>query len=549
VLANTSWLCQGCRGWRKRYDQIAACPSCRQVLTLGAENCCRLCWRQTSALRRISPSRSQVTIAAANRDGQQLFLAATLWQSPRQHTPAPDPPVWVLPAISTDQAAEPPTESTSPPVGPVGPIGLVPLQRNAHHDDTRDDIHVDTWNDLGGGHGLGHRQLSLFEVRHDLLAASSPRALQPSNPVWAGLLDMLACEHATAHGWSKSRRNDARTGLRTLAATMEGPVAVISASAVAAVALIGVNVKPVLEILAGAGMLLDDRPRTLDLWFERQIAALPDPMAGQVRTWFTILRDGSSTPPRTRPKAEITVRIRISHAVPVLQTWAGQGHPCLRQITRDHVRAALTAHGTNPALTASTLRSLFRTLKARGTVFADPTTRIRVGRPDTREPVPLDLDVLAQALDSPNPARAALAALAAFHAPRSGQLCALQLTDIRDAHLHLPERTVLLADPVQDRITRWLDHRNARWPLTRNPHLFINFQTSGRTSPVSQNWINDTLGISAQAIREDRILHEAQATGGDIRRVCDLFGLSVRGAQRYTDTLDTHFGSPTPAPG
>jgi len=44
--------------------------------------------------------------------------------------------------------------------------------------------------------------------------------------------------------------------------------------------------------------------------------------------------------------------------------------------------------------------------------------------------------------------------------------------------------------------------------------------------------------MSAQAIREDRILHEAHATRGDIRRLCDLFGLSVSGAERYTATVD-----------
>ena len=34
-------------------------------------------------------------------------------------------------------------------------------------------------------------------------------------------------------------------------------------------------------------------------------------------------------------------------------------------------------------------------------------------------------------------------------------------------------------------------------------------------------------------MREDRILHEARATGGDVRRICDLFGLTVEAAVRY----------------
>lgn len=36
---------------------------------------------------------------------------------------------------------------------------------------------------------------------------------------------------------------------------------------------------------------------------------------------------------------------------------------------------------------------------------------------------------------------------------------------------------------------------------------------------------------------EDRLLHEAEATGGDPRRICDLFGLSVGAALLYT-TID-----------
>ncbi|MGW2045899.1 hypothetical protein ACWCPF_12035 [Streptomyces sp. NPDC001858] len=39
-------------------------------------------------------------------------------------------------------------------------------------------------------------------------------------------------------------------------------------------------------------------------------------------------------------------------------------------------------------------------------------------------------------------------------------------------------------------------------------------------------------------LREDRLLHEAEATGGDPRRICDLFGLSVGAALRYIGTID-----------
>jgi hypothetical protein len=44
--------------------------------------------------------------------------------------------------------------------------------------------------------------------------------------------------------------------------------------------------------------------------------------------------------------------------------------------------------------------------------------------------------------------------------------------------------------------------------------------------------------MSPQSIRQDRILDEAHASGGDVHLICDLFGLSVAGAYRYTATVD-----------
>jgi hypothetical protein len=78
-----------------------------------------------------------------------------------------------------------------------------------------------------------------------------------------------------------------------------------------------------------------------------------------------------------------------------------------------------------------------------------------------------------------------------------------------------------------------------RWPATVNPRLFINWYTAVRETPVSSPWISHTLGTSPQAVREDRILDEALATGGDIRRLCDLFGLTVGGAERHTRPAET----------
>jgi hypothetical protein len=54
---------------------------------------------------------------------------------------------------------------------------------------------------------------------------------------------------------------------------------------------------------------------------------------------------------------------------------------------------------------------------------------------------------------------------------------------------------------------------------------------------VKAAWISLRLGGFAQAMREDRILDELLDSGGDIRRLCDLFGLSVAGAERYLGAI------------
>ncbi|MEU0074116.1 hypothetical protein ABZ027_31945 [Streptomyces sp. NPDC006332] len=131
-----------------------------------------------------------------------------------------------------------------------------------------------------------------------------------------------------------------------------------------------------------------------------------------------------------------------------------------------------------------------------------------------------------------------MSALVIFHALTSKELRTTMTTDLRDGRLFLPTRTVLLAAPVRDRIAAYLNYRNSRWARTPNPHLFLSQTTACGVEPVSNVWINDVLGIPADRLRVDRLPHEAEATGGDPRRICDLFGLSVGAALRYTSIVD-----------
>ena len=114
----------------------------------------------------------------------------------------------------------------------------------------------------------------------------------------------------------------------------------------------------------------------------------------------------------------------------------------------------------------------------------------------------------------------------------------LKLTDIVDGRLTLTGRDIPLAAPVRVRLRAWLDHRARTWPHTINPHLFINRVSAPRLTMVGAQFPWRATNLTAQALREDRILQEIHATGGDIRRLCDLFGLSVNAAMRYATALN-----------
>lgn len=139
--------------------------------------------------------------------------------------------------------------------------------------------------------------------------------------------------------------------------------------------------------------------------------------------------------------------------------------------------------------------------------------------------------------DTPGPVRAAVAALLAFHAVCSGEIGRLTLADAADleaGRLCLADRTMLLAEPARIRLAAYLAHRAARRPGTANPRLFLTSRSAASTTPVSRRYLYRQDPLSSRLIRSDRIVHEVQAAGADVRLVCELFGLGVEAATRYT---------------
>ena len=502
---NTGWLCRGCLSWRRQYPEQAPCTTCGRTLSLSPRGSCRLCHKQAS-LRR-DPS-GLFDLAEANRHGQQLFFADMFQDHPmltRTEVRAAAQPSRTLPAqLPTDTAA------------------------------------------------AAGEQLKLFTIRHDLAAAGRAGLHLHADPTHAAALEAFATNLAAAGRWRRKLLQETIIGTRIVLGLQPGGQAPVRASEVDCLKDIDMPVRTVLEVLDAAAVLIEDRTPTIDAWFDRQVHELPDTMVEELTIWFEVMKHGSRTAPRRRPRAEGTIAMHLRWALPTLRAWAGTGHTTLREITKEHVLDALPPSG-NPRSTAGQgLKSIFRLLKGRRVLFTDPTARVKTGQHESRQPMPLNVALVSAALRSSDPTRAALVALIAFHGLRPGHLQRLRLTDIRDGHLHVDGRVLPLAEPVQERLTTYLTHRNTTWPHTPNGHLFINHRTIRRDNPVGHRWLRQTVGpgLTPSALREDRILNEANATGGDVRALADLFGLSINASTRYAATIshpDLDPGSPTHA--
>ncbi len=499
VVRQYSWLCWSCSWWKTHYT-TGGCRCCGRTTPVAAQGACRLCLDQARMLSQ--PGRAP-DLMSANRHGQQLFLANVRGQRHR------------APRQASRSRQSRPTSSEFTPAG---------------------------W-----------QQTVLFEAQADPDMVKQ-RALTADGALLRYVID-VAREHATTHGWSKRQRNDVIQSLRLLATLQHTAGAKISATDVLGLPRYGGNITSTLEVLQVAGLLHDDRPTHVQRYFAGKTDGLPEPMTSQLETWLQVMLDGHATTPRRHARKPETTRIHIMGIAPIIRRWADAGHYSLAEITADDVRAALPSGGSRRNFAEYGLRSLFATLKARKLIFADPTQGIPATPVNTTVPLPLDTKAIRQALNSPDSAVALAVALVAFHALTSKQLRELTLADIVDGRLTLDGRVIPLAGPVRVRLAAWLDHRAATWPASINPHLFVSFKSAPRLTPAGRQFPWHKTNLRPQALREDRILQEIHATGGDVRRLCDLFGLTVSSAVRYATTLSdpqltgqTTASSPTPGP-
>ena len=484
VTRTYGWVCPGCKACRERYP-AGECAGCGRNLAVDKSGACRLCRKQRSIIARRDGIRvDHVSLAEATRGGQQLFFAIGGMFHQEGH------------------GKQPYERKTVPP-------------------------------DMSLLRPAAHRQLVLLDWPRDLRAGLRLGFLPVADPALEAAFHEFVREHAARHGWARGKAERVQRGIRIMLAIQDTPGAAIRRSDVALLSKIKHSAAVVADVLAEAGMLQEDREPAIVRWFNAAVRDLPEPMRHEVGIWFEIMRNGSAVAPRRLPRSDATATSQLHYALPALKEWA-RTRESLREIGRDDVLSALPASGPQRVLMLQGLRSIFKVLKGRKLVFVNPTGWIRQPSPDKPVPLTVDLAELRRALDSPSPATAVLTALLAFHAVRIYQTCRIRLTDIRDGRLHIGDQVIPLAVPVRQRVAVWLDYRGRIWPESPNPYLFLHARNAGTLRPVTPWWIRHQLPLAGQHIRQDRILAEADATGGDIRALCDLFGISIASAYRYS---------------
>jgi hypothetical protein len=380
----------------------------------------------------------------------------------------------------------------------------------------------------------GWVQLLLCDVPRDLSRASAQ--MLPLDADLAERLLARAAQIAELRGWSPRTLSLTQRGMRILM-SVHVPGEPVKASTVRQLTVRNMPFPHIIDVLAAVGVLEDDRPDTLAIWLDTQLAGLPAQIRAELETWLGLLRHGG---PRRRPRSRRTI-VRDIYSIRTFLTGISGRYSTLRQVTHDDITAWLASRpGRSRPQDASTLRSLFGILKAERLIFANPTRGIRVGRRNPSVPAPLSPHLLAatSAAARENPALRVVIALAGVHALLPGQIRHLRLDQVS-----LPGRRLEPGGPdrpldefTASAVRSYLAFRDQRWPATTSPYLLVTRKTAHTGLPVSESWLTGLfrgLPVTAEQLRDDRIVEEALAGRPDPLHLAAVFGFSPRTGLRY----------------
>jgi hypothetical protein len=476
--------CRPCSEFAARHLEVADCGACGRRLPLMKGHC-RPCWAQAALDRPTGPNTLLLPYVRQVRHHQLCFAGMPLQRTASPRRDAPE----VMPVITTRPAPQ------------RVQLLLMPDLRRAYR------------------YGMVDR-----------------RDQQPPANPWLRWALHIAATMAEARGFSPQlTRTLTRSLTMLLTRYVEGELILYS------------SYHPVLtgrccslaqttEVLQMMGILLDDRQPAFARWVEEKLADLAPGIRDETRRWVQLMHTGG---PRTRARSHRTLRGYIDLLRPLLLDWSAH-HDHLREITRDEVVTAIKPlHGIRRQITLVALRSLFSWAKRRGVVFANPTSRLRVGDVDRAVLQPLTTDEIARTVRAATTLQTRVfVVLAAVHAARPGAIRALHLSDVDlgNRRVTIAGRGQPLSELSHQTLLAWLEHRRQNWPNTANPHLMINAMTAIGIGQVSHVWANRTLNglpASLERLRIDRQLDEALVSGADPLHLSEVFDLDAKTAVRY----------------
>ena len=536
-----SGCCRSCDA--KSREVTGACRDCGDLtrLTSGVCKACRLFrWAQPAGICPWCGRAQPIGKAGACRSCQ---LAARAARALRKRARARRPRVVLPPAVRTRQITGACTDCGDLTWLSGGLCGACRGFRRSHPAGTC------PWcgraQPIGAAGACRSCQLAARAARRagKQARASRPRPA-PSPAVLPPPLDALI-SYGQARGWAEGTLHQACRAVTAVLASRAGLGEPPWDAADIRRYLVERNLVALraVEFLTDQGLTCGNPQAVFEQWLTARLAAMPAPFAADVRTWAEALQGRGPRAGRPRETSTIQGYLRILQAP--LASWAAR-YESLRQVTTDDLTGQLAPlTGATRLLALSAMRSLFSTLKARRILFTNPAAPLTGRRIQPPPVLPLEDSLRAGLLSRlHDPAERLIVLLAGVHALRPADICALTLDDA-----NLAAGTLAVGGRVRplDRLTTghlrtWLHARHVRWPATANPHLLINQSTGGGTGPARRGYIQATMRkaeTTAQDLRADRLLAEAQASGGDPLRLAHLFGISDAAALRYCAELDS----------
>lgn len=487
VLPRGANLCRPCAEFTARHREVGECGACRRSLAL-LKGHCRPCWVQARLDRPTGPNTMLLPHVQRVRQQQLCFAGMPLQRTPGPRHDVPD----TMPVIAA-----------RPPARPVQLLVFADLPRAYRY-------------------GMVDR-----------------RDRQPPANLWLCWALHIATTTAETRGFSAQLTRTLTRNLTLLLTRYDEGELIRYSTYHPVLTGRGSSLAQTTEVLQTMGILLDDRQPAFARWVEEKLADLAPGIRDETRRWVQLMHTGG---PRTRARSHRTLRGYLDLLRPILLDWSSR-HDHLREVTRDAVVTAISGlHGVRRQITLVALRSLFSWAKRHDVVFANPTSRLRVGGVECGVLQPLTAQEITGAVRAATTLQARVfVVLAAVHAARPGAIRALHLTDLDlgNRRITIAGRTQTLSELSHRSLRSWLEHRRRTWPITANPHLMINAMTAISTNPVSHVWANRTLqGLPAtlERLRIDRQLEEALTSGADPLHLAEVFNLDTKTAIRYADS-------------